>query len=98
LEIKDVEERTEATKDGSLPPEVTNYYHTLAELTWQAISRPIPMVYEKEEQVYKKDYHDLKDGESDDEGKQIIYVYPVLYSSNQWPRQVAQIGRVELKE
>ena len=56
------------------------------------------MVYEMEEQVYKKDYHDLRDGESDDAGKPVVCVYPVLYSSNQWPRQIAQIGRVELKE
>ena len=56
------------------------------------------MVYGMEEQVYKKDFHDIKDGGSDDEGIKIVYVYPVLYSSNQWPRQVAQIGRVELDE
>lgn len=56
------------------------------------------MVYGQEEQRYKKDYHDLKDGESDDENKEVVYVYPVLYSSNQWPRQIAQIGRVELVE
>ena len=55
------------------------------------------MVYGMEELVYKKDFHDLKDGESDDEGKQVVYFFPVLYSSNQWPRQVAQIGRVQLK-
>ena len=54
------------------------------------------MVYGIEERVYKKDLHDLKDGESDDEGRPVAYVYPVLYSSNQWPRQVAQMGRVEL--
>ena len=56
------------------------------------------MVCEIEEQRYKKEYHDLKDGESDDEGKPIAYIYPVLYSSNQWPRQIAQMGRVELEE
>ena len=56
------------------------------------------MVYGVEEQVYKKDFHGIKDGESDDEGKKILYVYPVLYSSNQWPRQVAEIGRVELDD
>ena len=54
------------------------------------------MVYGIEEEVYKKDYHDLKDGESEDEGKKVVYVYPVLYSSNQSPRQIAQMGRVEL--
>ena len=45
-----------------------------------------------------RDYHDLRDGESEDEGKPVVYAYPVLYSSNQWPRQIAQSGRVELKE
>ena len=54
------------------------------------------MVYGIEEKVYKKDYHDLRDGESEDEGKNVVYVYPVLYSSNQCPRQIAGIGRVEL--
>lgn len=96
--MRDAEERNDATKYDSLEPDVSKYYQALAELTWQAISRPIPMVYGIEEQVYKKDFHDIKDGGSDDEGMQIVYVYPVLYSSNQWPRQVAQIGRVELDE
>ena len=56
------------------------------------------MVYSMEEQMYNKDLHDVKDGDSNDEGKPVVYVYPVLYSSNQWPRQIAQIGRVELDE
>ena len=98
LKLRDAKERTDAAKDGSLAPDVAKYYHTLAELTWQAISRPIPMVYGMEEQTYKKDLHDVKDGDSNDEGKPVVYVYPVLYSSNQWPRQIAQIGRVELDE
>lgn len=97
--MKDDEEKVEAEKGNSLHSEVMNFYSTLAELTWQAISRPIPMVYGTEEQVYKKDHHELKDGDSDnDEGKAVVYLYPVLYSSNQWPRQVAQIGKVELQE
>ena len=56
------------------------------------------MVYGMEEQTYKKDIHDVKDGDSNDEGMPVVYVYPVLYSSNQWSRHKAQIGRVELDE
>lgn len=56
------------------------------------------MVMATQPACYSKDYHDLKDGEDDDDGKPVNYVYPVLYSSNEWPRQVAQEGRVVLKD
>lgn len=81
-----------------LPPDVEDYYQSLAELMWCVVARPIPMVVAKSPDTYCKDYHELKDGEDVEDGKAISYVYPVLYSSNEWPRQVAQEGKVVLQE
>ena len=83
---------------SALPQPVLDYYKELASLTWCAVARPIPMVMATQPDCYTKDFHDLKDGEDGDDGKQINYVYPVLYSSNEWPKQVAQEGRVVLKK
>ena len=80
-----------------LPPEVEDYYQSLAELTWCAVARPIPMIIAKSPESYCKMCHELKDGEDVEDGRAVSYVYPVLYSSNEWPRQVAQEGRVVLK-
>ena len=81
-----------------LPSEVEDYYQSLAELAWCAVARPIPMIIAKSPDTYCKSYHELKDGEDVEDGCPVSYVYPVLYSSNEWPRQVAQQGRVVLKQ
>ena len=81
-----------------LPSEVEDYYQSLAELAWCAVARPIPMIIAKSPDTYCKCYHELKDGEDVEDGSPVNYVYPVLYSSNEWPRQVAQQGRVVLKQ
>ena len=81
-----------------LPPEVEDYYQSLAELTWCIVARPIPMVIAKSPDTYCKSCHELKDGEDVEEGKPVSYVYPVLYTSNEWPRQVTQEGKVVLKD
>jgi len=97
LHISDMEQRKDESKDNPIHKDVTDYYKNLAELTWQAVARPIAMVYGVEKSVYCKDIHELKDGYSEDEGKDIVYIYPVLFTSNQWPRQIAKEGRVELQ-
>ena len=84
--------------DKPLPSEVEDYYQSLAELAWCAVARPIPMIIAKSPDTYCKSYHELKDGEDVEDGTPVSYVYPVLYSSNEWPRQVAQQGRVILKQ
>ena len=84
--------------DGKpLPSEVEDYYKSLAELVWCAVARPIPMIIAKSPDTYCKAYHELKDGEDVEDGRAVGYIYPVLYTSNEWPRQVALEGRVVLK-
>ena len=84
--------------DNPLPSEVEDYYQSLAELAWCAVARPIPMIIAKSPDTYHKCYHELKDDEDVEDGSAVSYVYPVLYSSNECPRQVAQEGRVVLKQ
>ena len=90
---------TSLIERGSLPPEVEDYYQSLAELTWCAVARPIPMIIAISPNIYCKTCHELK-GDDDDieDNKAIDYVYPVLYSSNKSPREVAQKGKVVLRK
>ena len=91
---------TSLLETGSLPSEVKDYYQSLAELTWCAVVRPIPMVIAISPNTYCKFYHELKDDDDEDieDNKAIDYVYPVLYSSNKSPRELAQKGKVVLKK
>ena len=83
--------------DGKpLQPEVEDYYQSLAELTWCAVARPFPMILALSPDTYCKACHELKDGEDIEDGSAISYIYPVLYSSNEYPHQVAQEGKVVL--
>ena len=84
---------------GSVPSEVEDYYQSLAELTWCAVARPIPMITAMSPNTYCKIYHELKDDDDDiEDNKAIDYVYPVLYSSNKSPRELAQKGKVVLRK
>jgi len=45
--------------------------------------------------------HETKDGDDEDnddsnKGKSISYIYPVLFTSNSWPREVAMKGKVNV--
>jgi len=48
--------------------------------------------------IYDEEIHDLIDkGDDEDyQGKEVTYEYPVLFTSNRWPRQVAWKGRVKI--
>ena len=90
---------TSLVERGSLPKEVLDYYQSLAELTWCAVARPIPLIIAKSPETYCKIYHELKDDEEDTEDNIATdYVYPVLYSSNKSPRELAQKGKVVLRK
>ena len=84
------------TEDKPLQPEVEDYYQSLAELTWCAVARPIPMIIATSPDTYCKACHELKDDEDVEDGSAISYIYPVLYSSSDYPPQVLQEGKVVL--
>ena len=57
------------------------------------------MIMSTEETKFNKEIHELKDYDEDDdddkEEKHISYVYPILFTSNSWPREVAVKGKVK---
>ena len=74
----------------------------LAKFTWDCVARTIPLVMSTDETKFNKDVHELKDDDDDDDNdddddqeKQILYVYPTLFTSNRWPREVAIKGKVK---
>ena len=72
----------------------------MAELTWNAVAKAIPMVLSVEEEYYNGIIHELKDGLEDDFDpsirRRVEYIYPVLFTSNNHPREVAIKGKVKL--
>ena len=72
----------------------------MAELTWNAVAKAIPMVLSVEEEYYNGIIHELKDGPEDDFdpsiSRRVEYIYPVLFTSNNHPREVAIKGKVKL--
>ena len=87
-----------APKD--IPKQVEDYYSVLARFTWDCVARTIPIVMSTEITIYDEDIHELKDKDEDEdyEGKEIAYAYPVLFTSNRWPREVAWKGSVKILE
>ena len=79
-----------------IPKCIEEYYSTLAKFSWDCVARPIPMIMSTEYAKFDKELHEAREtGDDDDhEGKEISYIYPVLLTSNNWPREVALKGKV----
>ena len=78
-----------------IPDGVEKYYSMLAKFTWDCVARTIPMVMSTEETKFNKEVHELKDDDDEEKEKHILYVYPILFTSNKWPREVAVKGKVK---
>jgi len=51
-----------------------------------------------EDQQYDEEIHELNEDEADEAVSSIKfkYIYPTLFTSNSWPREVALKGRIKL--
>ena len=79
---------------GCIPEDVEKYYSMLAKFTWDCVARTIPMIMSTDETTFNTEMHELKD-EEEKEKHNILYVYPILFTSNRWPREVAVKGKVK---
>ena len=88
---------TNQAPDG-IPKAVEDYYTSLAKFTWDCVARNIPMILSTDETKFDGAVHETGDGdgEDDDEGKDVSYVYPVLLTSNSYPREIALKGKVKV--
>ena len=80
-----------------IPESIKVYYSVLAKLSWDCVARPIPMIMSTDNTKFDKVLHETKEANDDDddnEGRDISYIYPVLLTSNNWPREVALKGKV----
>jgi len=92
-----IEEYKILTKQAprGIPKSISEYYSMIARFTWDCVARPIPMIMSTDETKFNKELHESKeDGDDGGEGKDISYIYPVLLTSNNWPREVALKGKV----
>jgi len=89
-----------ALTKGAPPQQVADYYSKLAKFTWDCVARTIPVVMSTELTRFDNDMHELKDGYDEAsgvyDGKEVVYIYPVLFTSNRWPREVALKGKVTI--
>ena len=92
------------TNDVVIPDQVKEYYGKLAEFTWTSITKAIPMVLSMEKTQFDDKIHELKDDPEDDDHEHLLstasitYVYPTLFVSNKWPREVATKGKVKFND
>ena len=79
-----------------------DYYSRLAKLTWNAVTKAIPMVLSTEPMYYDETIHELNDEPEDGIDPSatytIKYIYPILFTSNNHPREVALKGKVIIAE
>ena len=58
------------------------------------------MIMSTDNTKFDKELHETKEGgdgdDDDNKGKDVVYIYPVLFISNSWPREVALKGRVKI--
>ena len=90
---------TNQAPDG-IPKAVEDYYTSLSKFTWDCVARNIPMILSTDETKFDGAVHETGDGdgEADDEGKDVSYVYPVLLASNSYPREIALKGKVKVSK
>ena len=53
------------------------------------------MIMSTEETMFNTEMHELKDDEEKEKHIKFLYVYPILFTSNRWPREVAVKGKVK---
>ena len=91
---------TNQAPDG-IPKAVDDYYDSLAKFTWDCVTRPVPMILHTDTQQFDVEIHETKDDDEEDgddgnAGKFVSYIYPVLFTSNSWPREIALKGKVKI--
>ena len=85
-----------------IPESIKEYYAALAKFSWDCVARAIPLVMSTDYNEFDKEMHEAREAGDDDddinhERKEISYIYPVLLTSSNWPREVALKGKVVLK-
>ena len=89
-------------KDAFIPEQVKGYYEKLAKFMWTSATKAIPMVPSVEADKFDDMIHELKDDPEDSDHSQslsstnVVYIYPTLFVSNNWPREVATKGKVKI--
>ena len=94
--IKEYKALTNQAPKG-IPKSIVEYYSTLAKFSWDCVARPIPLIMSTDYTKFDKEMHETReagDDDDDNEGKDVSYIYPVLLTSNNWPREVALKGKV----
>ena len=86
---------------GDIPQPVEDYYSSIAKFAWDCVARTIPMILSTDVTVFDGEMHETGDGDTEDDneihkGKDVTYVYPVLFTSNSWPREIALKGKVKV--
>ena len=85
--IKEYKALTNQAPKG-IPKSIEEYYSTLAKFSWDCVARPIPLIMSTKYTKFDKELHEAGHN-VDNEGKDVSYIYPVLLTSNNWPREVA---------
>ena len=99
--IENYKALTEQAPKG-IPKGIEEYYTTLSKFSWDCVARPIPMIMSTDNTKFDKELHETKEGsdsdgdDDDNKRKDVTYIYPVLFTSNSWPREVALKGRVKI--
>ena len=88
---------------AGIPKAVDEYYSSVAKFAWDCVARAIPIILSTDVTVFDNEMHDTGDGDTEDDneiykGKDVTYVYPVLLTSNSWPREIALKGKVKVSK
>ena len=99
--IEKYKELTNQAPNG-IPRAVCDYYSSLAKFTWDCVARPIPIIMSIDPPKFDGEIHESNEGDDEDgddedgdKGKFVSYIYPVLFTSNNWPREIAMKGKVK---